>query len=187
MVEIPGAAAMLTETEIGGFQDTGTLADRPLESQPASTISQQVSRFLTLFPSREGKVAAVVRLTQTSINFFLTGVFLARKLKLIVHLQMRRCLVVDDSSISKIIFKMVSVVRRMRKLRAVRSPIFDCEPCSSANNCSTEGTVSPRRNPSRRELQLTHPTVARYKIRARSSSITTRGDKNSYGLCSRHS
>lgn len=55
VVEIPGAAMMLIKTEIGGFQDTGTLADRPLDSQPASTISQQVSRFLTLFPSRKGK------------------------------------------------------------------------------------------------------------------------------------
>ena len=81
VVEIPGAAAMVTETEIGGFQDTGTLADRPLEYQPASTIYQQVSRFLTLFSSREGRIEAVARLTQTSINFF-TGVLLARKLKL---------------------------------------------------------------------------------------------------------
>jgi hypothetical protein len=78
VVEIPGAATMLTETEIGGFQDTRTLADRPLEYQPASTIFQQVSRFLTLFSSREGRIEAIARLTQTSINFFDRGPFSAK-------------------------------------------------------------------------------------------------------------
>jgi len=76
------------------------------------------------------------------------------------------------------------MMKRMRKLRAVRNPKSNYEPNSSTNNQSTEGRHS--RHP-RLELQLTYLTVARNQIRTRGSSITTGGNKDTYGFCIQHS
>lgn len=79
------------------------------------------------------------------------------------------------------------MMKRMRKLRAVRNPKSNYEPNSSTNNQSTEGRHSPAWGHPRLELQLTYLTVARNQIRTRGSSITTGGNKDTYGFCIQHS
>jgi hypothetical protein len=68
VVDVPGSAPS-AEMEIGGFQDIETLAGRPLGSQPASILFQQVSSFQTLFSSREDILRAVARSSQTPSTF----------------------------------------------------------------------------------------------------------------------
>jgi hypothetical protein len=82
VVEVPGTEML----ELVGFGDIRRLADQPPASQPASLLFEQVLCFQTCFPCIQEHSEAVTRSSQTS-STFLTGVRLARKLKIIVHLQ----------------------------------------------------------------------------------------------------